>query len=429
MKNKTSKILFLISILLALVIGCQYDEIVEHQHYQENVISVKKVHLKDLLVNQKFNNSFSKLKNVKSKIVTDLANRSSMEDSFNFTIVDSTVKIMSDNNNTYYTLRIETDNKTDQKLENLVLLEETDTETIGYIIKYNTLATENKSEQEIIDTGFSEILPITVQNTESSNKVMVITYTYSLCDGDPDYCNDSGYCCKCGFGTGIMTIEVPEFGDDNGDQSNGNYNPYGGYDGSGGYGTPSNGDPNDPTQPSDGCKGCGNIYTTPVFEDEIDNEKTPCSELNKMTGNSNIKNTYTGANGLNSKVNDAKEHGYAFRRGNNYDTFEPCATNLKDPARIIMPSGGDIYGGSHTHPHHSTDNGYVSMFPAPDINYLYGVATQFNWNGTHPSRRNYAMFVLTLTVPNGTYAIKIKDVMKFFGFMNFQENMMKCLIK
>lgn len=301
-QQKLLNIFLLLFCFGVIIVSCSLEDEVIHNHYQKNVIPFQKEHLKDLLTNKRFVNNFTNLKKAKYKTKSNDNNRSSIEEAFNFTIVDSIVKVMSDNKNTYYTILIRTDNNTDNKLENLVLLEATDTETIGYIVKYNTLVTEDKKEQEIINSGFSEVIPITIQSNESSNRVMVITYTYSLCNGVPYNCGGS----ICGFATGIMTIEV----DDPGDMTpnSGGWNT----DGGGGANT-GPGDPNDPTGPGTGCRGCGDIITSPVFEFE-DDEETPCEKIKNLTNASNYKTKFKA---LTNNYDAATETGFSLV-GNNY---------------------------------------------------------------------------------------------------------------
>ena len=86
--------------------------------------------------------------------------------------------------------------------------------------------------------------------------------------------------------------------------------------------------------------------------------------------------------------------------------------------------GGKYYGANHTHPDPFTTT-YVPMFPAQDIKYLAMVAARYDWNGTAPRNRDYSIFVLTLTVPGGTYALKIKDLLKLNAVMNNVEKYKK----
>lgn len=194
--------------------------------------------------------------------------------------------------------------------------------------------------------------------------------------------------------------------------SPGNDNPYGGTgNGTGNTGSPNNENPDN--NESEPISSLGDDLTLPVVKPK---KTTPCEELNKMTANSNIRNSYTGVNGLNSKVGEPIEYGFAFRRGESHDTVETVPNDVNNPAILKMPSGGNVYGGSHIHP--DPNLGYYPMFPAPDIKYLDDIALRYNWNGLPPRDRNYSMFVLTLTVAGGTYAIKIEDWLKFRAVMN-----------
>ena len=326
---------------------------------------------------------------------------------------------MSDNKNTYYTILIRTDNNTDNKLENLVLLETTDTETIGYIVKYNTLVTEDKKEQEIINSGFSEVIPITIQSTESSNRVMVITYTYSLCNGVPYNCGGS----ICGFATGIMTIEV----DDPGDMT-----PYSGgwnTDGGGGANT-GPGDPNDPTGPGTGCRGCGDIITSPVFEFEDEGGETPCDELKKLTQNPTLpnypnmtsqdKNIRTAIINMDSEINPYSEKGYAFLsiQPNGIMEYAPFADYTppppSDPNHVYF-SSPFMFGTLHTHPN---DDVYIPMFSHDDIYSL--LSTAENYISVNTSGNDLFVCVLAVEIGSSsyTYAIKIEDITKLQKLKN-----------
>lgn len=137
---------------------------------------------------------------------------------------------------------------------------------------------------------------------------------------------------------------------------------------------------------------------------------TPCQELKKLTGNTNIKNTFDGPDGLQGKVGDNKEFGFAFSKKPGYLATTPIIRNPQNPAELNMMAyiGGEYIGASHTHPHPST--GFYPMFSPLDLVYLGRVAMKHDTNGQD---RNFSEYVLTLTVPQGTFAIKIKDAVKF----------------
>ena len=70
--------------------------------------------------------------------------------------------------------------------------------------------------------------------------------------------------------------------------------------------------------------------------------------------------------------------------------------------------GNDYMGFMHTHP--CACYGWNPMFSAGDINSLFFIA-QFHNNNGQP--KNHAEYFVTLTIPQGTYAIKVKDWQKF----------------
>ncbi|THD33724.1 hypothetical protein [uncultured Flavobacterium sp.] len=186
--------------------------------------------------------------------------------------------------------------------------------------------------------------------------------------------------------------------------------PGGGGAGGGGGGGSSNPNPNpDPELIIE--------LPLPLLPDPRNND--PCKELKKMMQNTKIEESYTGPNGLKSKVNENIEYGFAFKRTPGYDDVEPITRNYANPTTLNMTNfiGGKYYGASHTHINYVTSEN-VPMFPAPDIDYLFKVAAKYDWEGVTPRNRDYSIFVFTLTVPQGTYAIKIKDWLKFTYVMN-----------
>ncbi|TPD67178.1 hypothetical protein [Flavobacterium microcysteis] len=153
------------------------------------------------------------------------------------------------------------------------------------------------------------------------------------------------------------------------------------------------------------------IIEMPLLPHPRDNE--PCKELNKMIENTKIKDSYVGINGLKSKVNENIEYGFAFKRTPGYDDVEPIPPDYYRPNVLNMDAfvGGKYFGANHIHSN-PVNTETFPMFPAPDLLFLFKVAALYNWDGLTPRSRNYALFVLTLTTPDGTYAIKIKNYLK-----------------
>lgn len=158
------------------------------------------------------------------------------------------------------------------------------------------------------------------------------------------------------------------------------------------------------------------IVELPLLSDPRNND--PCKELKKMMQNTKINDAYTGQNGLKSKVNENIEYGFAFKRTPGYDDAEPIPRNYANPSTLNMTNfvGGKYFGAGHTHKNYVTSDD-VPMFPQPDIDYLYQVAGRYDWERVLPRNRDYSIFVFTLTVPQGTYAIKIKNWFRLVDVM------------
>lgn len=180
-----------------------------------------------------------------------------------------------------------------------------------------------------------------------------------------------------------------------------------GGNGDGGGGGSSNPNPNpDPEV----------IIELPLLPHPRDNK--PCEELNEMMRNTKIKDSYVGVNGLKSKVNENIEYGFAFKRTPGYDDVEPIPQDYANPTTLNMTNfvGGKYYGAGHAHINYVTSDN-VPMFPAPDFDYLLNVAAKYDWEEVAPADRDFSIFVFTLTVPQGTYAIKIKNWFRFVDVM------------
>ncbi|WP_460220516.1 hypothetical protein [Psychroserpens sp. MEBiC05023] len=143
-------------------------------------------------------------------------------------------------------------------------------------------------------------------------------------------------------------------------------------------------------------------------------EPNPCDELNKLSNDFGTKNALTD---LGQNTNQEDEKGYALKKNSSdgsYRTPEPTQNSQVTPnqsnAQIPMQNylGGEYIGIFHTHPRAS--DGFFPMFGSGDIDSLFFLAKKHNTNG---GAKTYSEYVVTLTVPQGTYAIKIKDQQKF----------------
>lgn len=146
----------------------------------------------------------------------------------------------------------------------------------------------------------------------------------------------------------------------------------------------------------------GNIITSPVMP--TPGIADPCEKLSKLTNTIETKNALQS---LESNTNLSSEKGFSVTKNSGsdqYNTPTPAQADLKKPNEIVMPVGGNNIGSFHTHP--TDQDGWVPMFSDGDLNYLFWVASRHNNDGIP---KDYSEYFLTMTVPEGTFAIKIKD--------------------
>jgi hypothetical protein len=318
------------------------------------------------------------------------------------------------------------------KLENIVLSYQNDGTYKVKILKYDLTAQEKSDLQnDRLKTIQNPIITIPL---ESFNTNLVLNscgeYTetiYTSCSsGNHSFANGTGFDCSfwnLSGGTPPTVRTVTRYRCiDAGPSSGGSSNPP--LDG--GFGpnpTPGGGGgPSDNTYPID--------YPTPdtnpvEYEEGISApvkpslnapKTTPCAELTKLTSNLKMQNALLD---LQTKTDLSKENGYSISKSNatNYNSPAPCNALPNNPNQIKMPTGGTIIGAFHTHPL-ASDNDVVPMFSDGDINWLFWVCKD---NQAPMQGKVYEEFVLTLTVPQGTYAIKIKDWLKFVDFIQSDE--------
>jgi hypothetical protein len=147
-----------------------------------------------------------------------------------------------------------------------------------------------------------------------------------------------------------------------------------------------------------------------VLIDEV--TLTPCHNLNKISFDFNLTSSL---NELKNQTHLPIEKGFAIEKNPTNGTFKNPTPASADPIRpeaIAMNSylGGDFIGLFHTHPPF-----VYPMFTHGDIDTLFWLARRHNSNGTP---KNYGEYFITMTAPQGTYAIKIKDWAKFQSLRN-----------
>lgn len=142
----------------------------------------------------------------------------------------------------------------------------------------------------------------------------------------------------------------------------------------------------------------------------------PCAELTKMTQNTAVRAALLN---LQTKTALFSEVGFSISKKNNvYQAPITITPNPLFPDSLPVNAyiGGINIGIFHTHPHYS--GGIYPMFSPEDIYTLLLLAKKGNVTAA-----NYADFVVTMTVPQGTFAIKIKDPLKFLASMNTYSNL------
>jgi hypothetical protein len=161
----------------------------------------------------------------------------------------------------------------------------------------------------------------------------------------------------------------------------------------------------DPSNP------CGGGLEIGIVEPGI--RGNPCTALKKTSTNTNNKEALED---LQTKTLENREHGYKVVKNSegNYSTPTACDAIPLNPNKIYMPVGKNNVGAFHTHALASSTDDFP-MFSDGDINYLFWVAQKHD-NGV--VQKDYSEYFLTLTVPQGTFAIKIKDWSKFANFRN-----------
>ena len=147
-----------------------------------------------------------------------------------------------------------------------------------------------------------------------------------------------------------------------------------------------------------------------IIEDEIITNQRNCNQLKKLSLDYGTKSALYD---LTQNTNQTIEKGFAIKNNatlDGYDTPQATVTNPLNPNEINMKPylNGDFVGIFHTHT--KASNGVYPMFAPGDIFSLSYLAAKHNTNG---QPKKYEDYVVTLTVPQSTYAIKIKDWFKF----------------
>ncbi len=421
MRKKQFRILsILILITLFAFIGCNDDNLHEHKYDAEAGIKSRKISFNefknhteafDLVadVNKKQSESNSAL----NKIIKDTLN--------NFTIDTQEGLYLQYANLHSFTFPIhrEEDNG---KLENLVLSYQNDGSYKVKILKYD-LTPQEKADLELdqLKNIQNPIITIPIENFNTNlvvNGCETITETIWVSCGHGVHNSsnvNSWPSCTSDTPPRVFTasrIKCIDAGDSTGGVGNpidGGFGP--GSTPGGGGGPADNSFPPEYPTPETEIQDYEEGISAVVKPSLNAPAKTPCGELIKLTSNIYMQGALAN---LQTKTNLTRESGFSIskRDATNYNNPLPCNASPSNPNEIKMPTGGKNIGAFHTHPIASATD-IVPMFSDGDINWLFWVAQR---NEAPRQGKVYEEFFLTLTVPQGTYAIKIKDWIKFASF-------------
>jgi hypothetical protein len=425
-KKRNLSILLILFALTMLFVNCQFDdkESFHINNYNHSTYKVQKLKKEQYVKNSKLVNRLNKFeskfaKKSNSKIVSANDNSFSIDTDFTFFIEK-------ENGKHSYTFLINRPNSAFQ-LENLIL---NSNDSLGYDIylaQYDITALEY--EQIMIGQN-PNVLNKTII-TKLNSDVIDLNSIFSRSTVDPEtgmcgkWITIEGNVCpsghhrfgqECNFVSQYGFVLYPDvtiydwrpcsyddIAGSSGDPSGGST---GGSPGGGGDGSDGSTTDNPTGQDKD-----DSVITTPVTS--TNNKLTPCEHLSKMLVN---EHTYNALNGLKNKTGLDSENGYSVKKDPQAGRLDalPAFPSSSDLNKIYMKTGGKFIGAFHTHPLAAISK-EIPMFSDGDINWLYWVAFS---NDTPRNEKDFSEFFLTLTVPQGTFAIKIKDWAKFSTFRN-----------
>ena len=408
---------------IAINLSCEKD-LYDDAVYKPEKSTIKEVKFDELFKDSKFKSLLQSVSN-NSNIA-----RSAFENQNGFTISNTNVKVIQTDSVTSYTMLIQRDSVFNSSyFENLVIQEDIFNNQKAFIIKYtpnqitstvdNSFAFQGKiKKSQIAFTGFNR--SGSYQNTTQADcyiEVLMCSYgeDHVAGQGCVDKPNPTLYLKKIAVlcqdngggsgGSGDISIGDPFNGGGGSSGSDGDDlgDPFSGGSSSGGSGNGSTNTNNDGFD--------SEVVTSPVAPEIT--SLTPCASLKKMLTNSFVKKAL---DTLKNFTSLEYEKGYSVKKDINTGILHalPAQSSINFPNQIKMLTGGTSIGAFHTHPLAATTN-IVPMFSDGDINWLFWVAQR---NEAPRQGKVYEEFFLTLTVPQGTYAIKIKDWTKFSTFRN-----------
>jgi hypothetical protein len=419
MKQKLKKLkqVFGVTLAVILLLGCQND-------FDDNIIKeskqirFEKVSLNDLMPATN-NELFASVDKLEKKIKNTHA-KTVYNSTYNFSYDDENGIFIGEGTYSSYTFPIKREGG-DGKVENIVFSKKQDGTYETLLFKYDLQEEELNflSKEEFLEAD----VIVTDLNTGSITAKCQATVT--LCNNDGSggigalHVAETG-CCRANNQSHLTTYTY-EVSCGTGSGTGGTGSSIGGSLGTGGNtgGTGTTGSSNGNTGSSGSTGGVGSsggnynaVITVPVA-----NLNTPCVALKKM---SDALPNKEALNNLKTKTNLPSENGFAFKKDastpSGFSNPVPIQTSTSNPGQLNMKFylGGSYIGVAHTHPD-PAGGVYFPMFSPEDIRTLKDLSIQHNNNG---QPKDYSDYVVTLTVPTGTFAIKIKNKTDFYNFMN-----------
>ncbi|MNK07058.1 hypothetical protein D3C87_249670 [compost metagenome] len=418
MKKHLKKLrpLVLLAVLFMLT-NCQeeYDD-----HSQEN-----SQHASDMQIVTKPFKDFEELPGLIEKAIPNRRLKAA-RNIYDFKIDSTEVMQITNNEGTYYTMGITRDYAYGFNMFENLVISKTSKAPEAFIASYLPDPEFNaRSEAHTLPAfkGGFNITKIDYNSLKKNAITTCVTFNILFCNWeDPEGHKKNGSCnrpehhyfvpitrCTTWITSSPLFTGIAAF--------NNRVNIQPGLGGGGGTTNPGGGgtDPGTPTIPDkDGIGVAGPVtpgikgpVTGPINPNSDPHEKN-CKELADMMDRTGIRASF---NDLNTKTGESKENGYKFEDGK---TPKPLKLQAGTINHMELESGGQIYGGSHTHPDPSQSD-YIPMFSLPDIVKLGQIA--YNYKPLPGQSKNIFKCVITLTVKtangNETYALKIEDWYQF----------------
>ena len=432
MKQKLKKLSIVSLLLSAFVIFSCSEDYEIHDHNDNN----QKFKLRTLN-NQKINSNIKVVEKLQSlnkgtkKNNNSIVSRIIYNQENNFSINTDYVKYIenTETGNHSFNFQITRLDTISNKIENLVLISNSQGNYDAYIFKYNLTAQEFKSVNLNVSNSLTDIIPIdfdlnTLSTDLNSKTVYGCTETWTWVSGEHDGNELHGALWKgkclvsgCSYnGAWVLTDISCGYHDDGtgGDATN---NPTG--NSTDGGGSTTNGSNSNYDGSNTSIHGNGNIIALPAFADE-EIADDPCISLQKLLDptqcNISPKLNSLG-NMLDNAADNGAEQGFSFQINEDGNYVNPQIPNSGDGS-IHLPTGmvgnNIVYGAAHSH-----IAGLIDMYSWSDVYFLITLYIDA------PNQVKSDIVFMLVTPSGKCYALKIDNIRALHTFMIGQYNQLK----